>query len=500
MSKKDTPLTINKGATLSKAIKQLNACPETLTLIVTTKHQKVVGTLTDGDIRRWLSPLSGKPTHGEDINLNKVYVREIMNCKPIVVNADDSWFEKITEARSLEKHKGVHIRLIPVIDHNGKLKDVLDLSVAKPRARLEVILMAKAKLKDINRSIDTGRYSPCITYKAVIARREQYDTIRYAYEREKYAALREVIEKESNAIKNHRRLDELYMSLKRGQEWAGAITPPSGVLQKKLKDLENDLKSAREDLILGYIQGIIGKEFIGNKSAANAPDIVFVLGCKNTEEQDKRIDACATFLKMLIENEEKLPQALVLSGGGIDSNRTEADKMESKFRISDIYAEAKNMKVLKEEDSLDTVGNAIFGQLTLIGESLYCPSLSSSYESGDAIKICIFTSEYHAHRTLDLFQRLFHNALVAVRFVRRDGELKDRAQLAMDQLDSEARANSETFALRNAVTGMSTSITKGHVQSLFFQLMTHHDMYKRRYDLIRKYADVLNKLSGDEEP
>jgi len=45
------------------------------------------------------------------------------------------------------------------------------------------------------------------------------------------------------------------------------------------------------------------------------------------------------------------------------------------------------------------------------------------------------------------------------------------------------------------VTGMSTSITDGHVQSIFYQLLRHHEMYKHRSDLIRKYSPVLNKLS-----
>lgn len=404
------------------------------------------------------------------MDLTKVLVRDIMHPNPIIAKTDDSWFGKVTEAREQEKKLGVHIRLIPVIDSHGRLIDVLDLIVSKQRTRLEVVLMTKAKLESNDKNPGFGVYNKCTTYEAVCRRRQRYDTTRYAYELEKYAALKDIIMTEFGAITKRRRLDELYMALTRGQNWTRSCNPPNELLQQKLNTLSKDLENAKTYLIVRYISEAISRLFVGNDDAAKSPDIVFVLGCVKKDEQESRVLSCATFLKELIVKKQGLPTAIVLSGGGSDPNITEAKQMADTLmqKMTNLCETFCNDILLFEEDSLDTVGNAVFGQLTLIGAKMYSPSDPVYPDLSGAKKICVFTSDYHAHRALGLFQRVFHNSLVAVRYARQSANINDLAELAIRQLDSEARANSETFSLQNPVTGMSMSITEGHVQSLFF--------------------------------
>jgi CBS domain-containing protein len=248
-----TPLTIAVNASTSEAIDRLNRCSATLTLIVVDERDRVVGTLTDGDFRRWLRPTNGPPPSDKPLELSKISVRQVMHPSPVVAMPPDSWFDKITEARDQERERGIHIRLIPVLNQECRLVDVLDLFVSKQRTRLEAILMAKARLEDVNERPEGGKYMPCTTHEAVSARRQRYETIRYAYELDKYAALQSVIETEFSAIKNRRRLDELYMALKRGQDWARSFSPPSDILQQTLESLSGRLEEAKTTLIIKYI-------------------------------------------------------------------------------------------------------------------------------------------------------------------------------------------------------------------------------------------------------
>lgn len=66
-------LTITETDRLIDALRQLDRCKATLTLVVVNANEEVVGTVTDGDIRRWLLQ------HGEAtrIDLNTVKVREV---------------------------------------------------------------------------------------------------------------------------------------------------------------------------------------------------------------------------------------------------------------------------------------------------------------------------------------------------------------------------------------------------------------------------------------
>ncbi|MCW5824501.1 MAG: nucleotidyltransferase family protein [Cyanobacteria bacterium TGS_CYA1] len=96
--------------------------------LVVDENQKLLGTLTDGDIRRGI--LAGFPL--------SVPVKEVMNSKPVVAKADQS-----SEALA-EQMQALELLQLPVVNENGKviavrfLKDILK----KPHQNNLVVLMA----------------------------------------------------------------------------------------------------------------------------------------------------------------------------------------------------------------------------------------------------------------------------------------------------------------------------------------------------------------------
>lgn len=56
---------------------------------------------------------------------------------------------------------------------------------------------------------------------------------------------------------------------------------------------------------------------------------------------------------------------------------------------------------------------------------------------------------------------------------------------------TEARSSREIFGLPDPLRGIIETIDDRDEVTLFFQLMLHHDFYKHRYDLLRKYRPAL---------
>lgn len=120
---------IDADSTLFDALSRLNSLTDgVMTLIVTDSDGKVVGTLTDGDVRRAL--LSG-------ISLTSP-----------VAQAAHRQFSAITSGSSVESVKEARlkgIRLLPVIDNDGRLTRTLDLTKIETLLPLSAILMAGGK-------------------------------------------------------------------------------------------------------------------------------------------------------------------------------------------------------------------------------------------------------------------------------------------------------------------------------------------------------------------
>ena len=93
--------------------------------VVVDEDNKVLGTVTDGDIRRAL--LNGKELH--------VAISEVMNSNPIVANVNDSLRDNHL-LMNLKK-----LKQLPIVDGNKVLKDILFKDFAESKENLVVLMV-----------------------------------------------------------------------------------------------------------------------------------------------------------------------------------------------------------------------------------------------------------------------------------------------------------------------------------------------------------------------
>ncbi|MCT4566303.1 MAG: nucleotidyltransferase family protein [Maledivibacter sp.] len=127
-------LSISKDNTIKNALKQLDENGRKI-LFVTNSKEKLIGTVTDGDIRRWILKNGA---------LSDV-IEKIMNDKPYVLNIKDKY-----KAKDIMKKRV--IQAVPFVDDKGKLvgaifwNDVFDETFRiYDNINLPVVIMAGGK-------------------------------------------------------------------------------------------------------------------------------------------------------------------------------------------------------------------------------------------------------------------------------------------------------------------------------------------------------------------
>ncbi len=111
------------------ALRRLNDLSgEVMTLVVTDAEGRLRGTVTDGDIRRAL-------------------IRGTRLEAPVsaVMNTDFAALERPEDVRAIRKARSRGIRLLPVVDENGRVERLLDLTRQDTVLPLSAILMAGGK-------------------------------------------------------------------------------------------------------------------------------------------------------------------------------------------------------------------------------------------------------------------------------------------------------------------------------------------------------------------
>ena len=126
----DSKHIISAGASVIQALERLNALPgNRMTLIVVDSNNRPVGTLTDGDIRRAL-------------------LKGIQPSDPALLAAMPD-FQRLVKGEvcvaALKELRGKGITLIPVVDSEGYLCDIVDLSNSRTRLPLRAVVMAGGK-------------------------------------------------------------------------------------------------------------------------------------------------------------------------------------------------------------------------------------------------------------------------------------------------------------------------------------------------------------------
>ena len=136
-------LTINQDATVLDALAILNELLykesiSRLILFVTDSDNKILGSLTDGDIRRALV---------KNQNLNQP-LSEI--CNKNFLHATDS-----EEFLDLKKYREKDIKMLPILTKEGKIKKIIDLEKTKSMLPMECLIMAGGRGKRLSPLTDS---------------------------------------------------------------------------------------------------------------------------------------------------------------------------------------------------------------------------------------------------------------------------------------------------------------------------------------------------------
>lgn len=113
-------------SSLKEALLKLNSLGEDGTLYVIDNNFQLIGSLTDGDIRRKLIELEReKPTIAAFINRNPHYIKE----------------EEL-ETKTVANYRKSGIKSIPIVDSNHEIVRVIDFSITKSYIPVQALLMA----------------------------------------------------------------------------------------------------------------------------------------------------------------------------------------------------------------------------------------------------------------------------------------------------------------------------------------------------------------------
>lgn len=122
---------INKNTTLLEALKQINAlAPDPLVLFVLDEQKRMVGTLTDGDSRRAL--IAGASVADA--------VETVMHRNFNYMKAED-----IDNVMEIKRQRGLKMRLVPVLDAENHIVEIINLERFKTRLPIDAVLMAGGK-------------------------------------------------------------------------------------------------------------------------------------------------------------------------------------------------------------------------------------------------------------------------------------------------------------------------------------------------------------------
>ncbi len=122
---------INHNATILEALGALNGLSNAgLTLFVQDENKHVIGALTDGDIRRYL--LNGGNLQDDVLKAVKADFCSIR------VETNDF-------VKTCNKYRQSKIRVVPIIDKNGKLVDIIDFDKQASFLPIDAVIMAGGK-------------------------------------------------------------------------------------------------------------------------------------------------------------------------------------------------------------------------------------------------------------------------------------------------------------------------------------------------------------------
>lgn len=133
-------LVIHKDELLIKGLSRMNEIRglDTLILFVVDDENKVLGSLTDGDVRRYLA----------DKNPLDVRVGEIC-FKDFRFEVDNQKYI------DLSKYKSSFVKVVPILNQKGELVDIIELKKQKAQLPVECVIMAGGRGKRLSPLTDS---------------------------------------------------------------------------------------------------------------------------------------------------------------------------------------------------------------------------------------------------------------------------------------------------------------------------------------------------------
>lgn len=122
---------IKQNITLLEALGRVNSvAPEPLVLFVVDEAERMVGTLTDGDSRRAL--IAGASLEDK--------VEKIMHR-----NFNYMRVESIDDVKEIKRQRDLQMKLIPILDADNHIVEIINLEKYKTRLPIDAVLMAGGK-------------------------------------------------------------------------------------------------------------------------------------------------------------------------------------------------------------------------------------------------------------------------------------------------------------------------------------------------------------------
>lgn len=122
---------ISQNLSLLEALSQINTLwPDPLVLFVLDEDGRMVGTLTDGDSRRAI--IGG---HSVNDKVEKIMQRNFNYIK----------VEDINDVGAIRHQRELKMRLVPILDENNHIVEIINLEKYKTRLPIDAVLMAGGK-------------------------------------------------------------------------------------------------------------------------------------------------------------------------------------------------------------------------------------------------------------------------------------------------------------------------------------------------------------------
>lgn len=122
---------LSKDKTLLEALTQINSlAPDPLVLFVVDGENRMLGTLTDGDSRRAL--IAGASVDDK--------VEKVMH-----TNFNYMKLDAINDVKEIKRQKELKMKLVPVLDNDKHIVDIINLDKYETRLPIDAVLMAGGK-------------------------------------------------------------------------------------------------------------------------------------------------------------------------------------------------------------------------------------------------------------------------------------------------------------------------------------------------------------------